>query len=64
MLQVYNTVAGKIVDDIAISTLSTKSSGVTLGDLEMMVDKDKNTDVFTKDKFENALKKVSRRIKK
>jgi hypothetical protein len=62
MPQPYKTVAGKIVDDVAIAkTLSTQNRGVTLGDLGRTTKGDRDVDVFTRDKFEGALKKVSRR---
>lgn len=62
MAQTYRTIAGKIVDDATIaSTLSSRNRGVTLGDLEITLQGEGDTDVFTRDKSEGALKKVSRR---
>lgn len=64
MSETYKTVAGKLVDHVMIAkTLSVKSPRVTLGDLEITLKGDAAGDMFTRDKFEGALKKVNRRQK-
>ncbi len=58
----YKTIAGKIVDDTMIAKmLSTQNRGVTVGDLGITLKGDGDADVLTRDKFEVALKKGSRR---
>ena len=59
----YKTVAGKLVDSVTIAkALSAQSGGVTLGDLGITLGGDRDVNAFTRDEFEGALKKVSRRI--